>query len=79
MPERVISLAREISDLANNSSQSIQRVTRTTKLIAVNALVEAAHAGAAGKGFAVVANEVSTVSENINKIADQLAVNMTKI
>ncbi|RMP25224.1 hypothetical protein ALQ27_00013 [Pseudomonas syringae pv. delphinii] len=71
-PERIVTLSREVESLANRGVSDIQMITRQTRLLAINALIEAAHAGKAGRGFAVVAEEVKNISEQISKIASGL-------
>ncbi len=72
MPEKVVALTQEISQLTSRGTKDIHEVTRRTKTIAINAMIEASRIGALGKGFAVVAQEIHTISEQITTIADGL-------
>jgi hypothetical protein len=71
-PERILELTRAVYDVTNDKIQEIKRVTGTTRMLSLNALIEASRAGESGRGFAVVANEVKNVSETIDAITQSL-------
>ncbi len=77
-PERIVALSKEVEGLANKGVSDIQLITRQTRLLAVNALIEAAHAGKAGRGFSVVAQEVKDISERISVIAQTLTAELQR-
>ncbi len=71
-PEQIVVLAGRVSHLAQKKTATIQAITTRTRMLALNALIEAARAGQAGVGFSVVASEVRSISSEIEAIAAAL-------
>ncbi|SHO64887.1 Methyl-accepting chemotaxis protein (MCP) signalling domain-containing protein [Pseudoxanthobacter soli DSM 19599] len=71
-PERILELTERISRTAKEKISDIATVASQTKLLALNALIEAARAGDSGRGFSVVAGEVKAVSERVTAITGAL-------
>lgn len=74
---QLVDLSRGVLDAASTKVSLIEEITRQTKMLALNALIEASRAGEAGRGFAVVANEVSEVSRQIAGVAADLRQDLT--
>jgi methyl-accepting chemotaxis protein len=69
--ETTQALARSRSDIARFADQ-IEVISATTRLLSLNAAVEAARAGVAGRGFSVIASSVRRLSEDTQQAALQI-------
>jgi hypothetical protein len=68
----LIELTNGLSATTAEKISSIQKITGSLRMLALNAMIESARAGAQGRGFSVVATEVREIAGSVGIIAEQL-------
>jgi hypothetical protein len=70
--EHLLEITSTVAAVTDQKIDRIHGITRRSRMLALNASIEAQRVGQLGRGFAVVADEVKMISSEISELTDSL-------